>query len=287
VEMSSRTEQVVLQTQDAFRLNGTVYGNPETAAMAVVLHPATGVHSGYYAQFARWLADTHAAVVLTYDYRDFGLSKLRPIKQATSTMSDWGIIDQETALGYMLQRFGALPLRVVGHSLGGLWLAFHKDIGKVDRVVAVASGPNFWLDNALSYMPKLLWFWWLGGPLAASILGYLPSWIGLGANLPRGVFWQWRRWCLSPQFSRKEWGITMPSPRPEEARFALTLLPVADDIIIPPAMARRLSAFYPQATVTEDLIVPAQGKLRAVGHLRLFSPRCKIFWPRIAAPLLG
>jgi predicted alpha/beta hydrolase len=118
------------------------------------------------------------------------------------------------------------------------------------------------------------------------MLGYLPSWIGLGADLPRGVYWQWRRWCLSPHFFTKEWGVTLPSPEPDKARFALTLLPVADDIMIPPHMVRRLAAFYPRATITEDLIVPAQGGLKAVGHLRLFSPRSKALWPRIAAPLI-
>jgi predicted alpha/beta hydrolase len=159
VPQAAMGERVLLQTDDGARLHGTVHGDPATATMAVVLHPATGVHSGYYAHFARWLADTHAAVVLTYDYRDFGHSKVRPVREATSTMSDWGIFDQETALSYVVQRFGHLPIRVVGHSLGGQWLAFHKDIGRVDRVVAVASGPNFWRDNALSYMPRLLWFW--------------------------------------------------------------------------------------------------------------------------------
>ncbi|MGL4636501.1 MAG: alpha/beta hydrolase family protein [Beijerinckiaceae bacterium] len=277
---------VVFQTEDAFHLKGNIYGEASNARMAVVIHAATSVPAGYYSHFARWLAETHNAVVLIYDYRDFGASKARPVKQATSRMSDWGILDQEAALAFMLRRFGHLPLRVIGHSLGAHWLAFHRSIDRVDRVVAVAAGPNYWRDNALSFWPRLIWFWGIGGPAATTVLGYLPAWVGLGSDLPAGVYWQWRKWCRSPEFSIPEWGTTLPMPDTAKASFHLTLMPIADDIMIPPKMARRLAAFYPEATIHEDLITPAEQGLKSVGHLRIFSPRCKAFWPRIAAPLV-
>jgi predicted alpha/beta hydrolase len=280
-------ETITFQTQDACWLKGTLFGDPARAAMAVVLHPATGVPSGYYGLFASWLAREHRAVVLTYDYRDFGESNGVLVRQSKARMSDWGIIDQEAALGFLVKRFAHLPPRVIGHSLGAQWLAFHKDIGKVDRVVAVAAGPNYWLDQPLSYMPSVIWFWWLAGPVVTKAAGYLPGWLGLGADLPRGVYWQWRRWCLSPRFSQPEWGVSLPAPQLEEARFHLTLLPVADDVMIPQKMVRRLPSFYPQATITEDLITPSEHGLKEIGHLRLFSARCRAFWPRIAAPLVA
>jgi len=278
-------EPASFQTQDGVQLQGKVFGDPDLAKMAVVVHPATGVHSGYYALFASWLARNHDAVVLTYDYRDFGGSSRRPVREATASMCDWGIRDQEAALAYVVERFGHLPVRIVGHSLGALWLAFHRDIGRVDRVVAVASGPNHWLDQPLSYMPAVVWFWWLAGPLTTKVIGYLPGWLGFGADLPKDVYWQWRRWCLSREFSRPEWGMSLPSPKLDEARFHLTLMPVADDVMIPPTMARRLPTFYPYANAQEDLIVPKDFGLKEIGHLRVFAPRSKAVWPRIAAAL--
>jgi predicted alpha/beta hydrolase len=278
-------EAARFQTQDGVQLQGKLFGNPDLATMAVVVHPATGVLSGYYAAFANWLAVNHNAVVLTYDYRDFGGSARRPVREATANMSDWGIRDQEAALAYILECFGHLPVRIVGHSLGAQWLAFHKDIGRVDRVVAVASGPNYWLDQPLSYLPAVVWFWWLAGPLTTKVIGYLPGWLGFGADLPKDVYWQWRRWCLSREFSRPEWGMSLPSPKLNEARFHLTLLPVADDVMIPPLMVRRLPTFYPHARVQEDLIVPKDFGLKEIGHLRVFAPRSKAVWPRIAAAL--
>jgi predicted alpha/beta hydrolase len=287
-EAESLRRDLTFQTQDAFHLEGTLFGDPAAACMAVVIHPATGVPASYYALFAGWLARNHRAVVLTYDYRDFGRSARRPLRNIQTSMSDWGIIDQEAALGHLVRHFGHLPVRVIGHSLGAQWLAFHANIERVDRVVAVASGPAYWLHHARSYMPTILWFWWIGMPFLTLLFGYMPGKrTGLGADLPGKVYWQWRRWCLSPQFSRPDWGKTLPLPKPEKARFHLTLLAVADDVMIPPAMVRKLAAFYPEALIHEELIVPSDEGLTEIGHLRLFSPRCRAFWPRIAAPLVN
>jgi predicted alpha/beta hydrolase len=287
-EAESLRKDVTFQTQDAAHLAGTVFGDPTTACMAVVIHPATGVPASYYAHFASWLARSHHAIVLTYDYRDFGRSAHRPLRNIQTSMSDWGIIDQEAALRHLVRHFGHLPVRIIGHSLGAQWLAFHADIDKVDRVVAVAAGPAFWLHHAPSYMPTILWFWWIGMPFLTLLFGYMPGKrTGLGADLPGNVYWQWRRWCLSPHFSRPDWGKALPMPKPEKARFHLTLVPIADDVMIPPAMVRKLAAFYPEALISEDLIIPSDEGLKEIGHLRLFSPRCRAFWPRIAAPLVN
>lgn len=276
-------EDVLIETQGSEPLAGTLWGEQAAAAMAVVLHPATGVPARYYGAFAAWLAVDCGAAVLTYDYRDFGRSASGPISRSKATMSDWGIHDQEGALRFLARRFPALPLRVVGHSLGAQWLAFHADIARVDRVAAVASGPNYWLDQPPTYMAQVLWFWWLGGPVATRLLGYLPRWMGLGADLPAGVYWQWRRWCLSRDFARADWGRSLPEPQAARARFRLTLIPIADDVMIPPKMVRRLAAFYPAAQTREDMIVPEAKKGQKIGHLRIFSPRSREWWPRIAA----
>ncbi|MEM8754002.1 MAG: hypothetical protein AAGF90_13570, partial [Pseudomonadota bacterium] len=178
------------------------------AAAVAVVHPAAGVPQSYYAAFAGWLARERSVAVLTYDYRDFGASLARPIREAKATMGDWGAMDQAAALAAARRRAeaepgGAAPLWAIGHSLGGMMTGFHPDAAAVDRLIAVASGPVHWRDHPASYMPQVFAFWAAAGPASTAALGYLPGRaLGLGADLPRGVYWQWRRWCLTPGFWR-------------------------------------------------------------------------------------
>jgi predicted alpha/beta hydrolase len=163
-------------------------------------------------------------------------------------MSDWGLLDQDAALTHAIAAFPNLPIRVVGHSLGGHWLAFHDRIDRVDRVVTVASGPAHWLAHPLSKLPEVLNLWWLAGPAATLALGYLPGRrLGLGADLPAGFFWQWRRWCLRKGYSSSDWGARLPEPDLDKARFNLDLVAIADDWMIPPGVVWRLADFYPKA----------------------------------------
>jgi predicted alpha/beta hydrolase len=279
-------ENVAFAAADGRRLRGRLLAGPDPAA-AVVVHPATGVPAGYYLPFAEWLADTHNVAVLLYDYRDFGWSDAVHPRQSRASMSDWGLLDQSGALDFALDRFPDRPVRVLGHSLGGMWMAFHARIAEVDRAVAVASGPAYWLHHPLRYMPAVVAFWWLIGPVATATMGYLPGKrIGLGADLPKAVYWQWRRWCLSPRFARIDLGKTLPMPDVEAARFDLTLIAAADDLTIPPAMARQLADFYPRANVREDILHPAASGGRAIGHLGMFTKGNRAIWPRLAAPLI-
>jgi predicted alpha/beta hydrolase len=114
----------------------------EKPRMAVVLHAATGVPAGYYRAFVEWLALAHGAVVLACDYRDSGEGLDRPLREVQTRMSDWGLLDQDAALSHAVATFPDLPVRVVGHSLGGHWLAFHDHIDRVDRVARWRAGPR-------------------------------------------------------------------------------------------------------------------------------------------------
>jgi predicted alpha/beta hydrolase len=285
-------ERVVITTGDGRRLHGTHVAPADARSvapqMAVVLHGATGVPAGYYSAFAGWLAAEHNAAVLTYDYRDFASSATGHPRASTALMSDWGIHDQGAALTWMARRWPDLPLRVIGHSLGALWLAFHADITRVDRVVGVASGPAYWRNHPLSYMPAVIWFWWLGGPAAVTAMGYMPgSALGLGPNLPAGVYWQWRRWCMRPDFARSDWGSLLPQPDLTRARFALTSVALADDVLIPPNFAARLADFYPSAPSQAQVIVPADHGLSQIGHTGVFTRRCAAAWPAIVRGLVA
>lgn len=251
-------------------------------AVAIVLHGATGVPRDYYARFARWVADTKQAAVLIYDYRDSGHSARGPVRAARATMGDWGVVDQNAALDFICHEFPDLPVEVIGHSLGGMFLPFHSQAGRVREMIAVGSGPAYWRRHPRGFLPQVLAFWFLAGPLLTRIMGYMPGrLLGMGTDLPANVYWQWRRWCTSRRFYRVDWGKTLPNPDPARVTCKVRLIGVLDDPMIPPPVVRDLAAFYPHADVRHQVIAPADAGVRAIGHLRVFSERCRAAWPLI------
>lgn len=251
--------------------------------VAIVLHGATGVPRDYYAAFARWLAEARGAAVLTYDYRDSGHSARGPVRRSRASMGDWGVLDQGAALEFACETWPDLPVEVVGHSLGGMFLPFHARADRVRQLTAVASGPAFWTRHPPGFLPQVIAFWFLAGPVATLLNGYMPGrLLGLGADLPAPVYWQWRRWCTSPRFHRVDWGGALPQPDPARVTGKVRLVGIADDPMIPPPVVRDLAAFYPQAEIEHLEIAPAAYGLKAIGHLRVFSERCKAAWPVIA-----
>lgn len=275
---------VTIPTPDGRDLAGRLFGpagaSPE---VAIVLHGATGVPRDYYAKFAGWLADHRRAAVLIYDYRDCGHSARGPMRAARASMADWAVIDQAAALDLLSDRFPDLALEVMGHSLGGMGLPFHERAGRVRRMTTVATGPSHWTRHPAHFIGKAWAFWFLLGPVATLALGYMPGRVlGQSADLPAAAFWQWRRWCTTRGFYRADWGRGLPQPDLTRMTGAVRLISIEDDPMIPPAVVRDHAAFFPAATVTHETIPVAAAGVSAIGHLRVFSERCRGAWPILA-----
>jgi predicted alpha/beta hydrolase len=69
-------------------------------------------------------------------------------------------------------------------------------------MLTVASGSGYWRDNAPPTKRKALLWWWCIQPVITALCGCLPGKrLGLIGDLPAGVVWQWRRWCMHPSYS--------------------------------------------------------------------------------------
>lgn len=276
-------QQVTLATADGWTLAGRLFLPDGEPLLAIVLHGATGVPRDYYAKFAAWLAGARQAAVLIYDYRDCGWSARGPVRAARSDMGDWAVSDQAAALDWLAARYEGLPLEVVGHSLGGMGLPFHEKADRVRRLTTVATGPSHWTRHPLNYIGKAAAFWFVLGPVATLLLGYLPGRIlGQGEDLPARAFWQWRRWCTTRGFYRRDWGRALPQPDLTRMTGEVRLIAVADDPMIPPPVVRDHAAFFPAATISHLVVKPQEVGVKTIGHLRLFSERCKAAWPLVA-----
>ncbi|WP_063291021.1 alpha/beta hydrolase family protein [Pseudovibrio sp. Ad5] len=279
-ESEQRVETITIPSEGA-TLIGKAYwpvGDPKSS---VIIHGATGVPQLFYAKFARWVAE-QGHLCLTYDYRDFGASKQIHPRNSSATMSDWGLYDQQAAFDALLQLADTPSTHVIGHSLGGFMLPFHRNLDMVDKVTTVACGQVYWRDHHMPYFLTVVAFWYLLGPAVTRMKGYLPGKaLGIGADIPAGVYWQWRKWCTSPTFFKDDIGSALPSMNPKPFTGPIKIMSFTDDDLAPNASVERLPPLYKDAQVTRQILNPADFELKEVGHLKAFAKQNAVLWPEI------
>ncbi|MEM7056583.1 MAG: alpha/beta fold hydrolase [Pseudomonadota bacterium] len=274
-------EEVSLQS-GSHRLVGRLFKPTGTPSVAVLLNGATGVPQSYYQPFAEWLAVEKGYACLTYDYRDFAASQTVPMRDSDADMVTWGVDDQMAARSFLKEQYPDQPLWIVGHSLGAMLLNFQKHTGNIDRIITVASGMAYWPVHPMPYRLLALTFWYGHAPLLTRLFGYLPGKrMGLGADLPPGVYWQWRRWCTSPDFYSADIGDALSETDPVEA--PTKVVAIADDQMMPPAAVWRLMAAYPDAPKKQLTIWPKKYGIDKIGHIGIFDRKSAAAWPDIMA----
>lgn len=249
----------------------------------LVLHPATGVPQRFYQGFASW-ASERGVGVLIYDYRDAGGSLRGPVRGSRATYADWILRDQAAAERRLAELAPTGPLWVLGHSLGGLGLPFRDQDPRVERITTIGSGHTHFTDHPWRSLPKALAFWFGPGPLAAALFGYMPGRkLLLGADLPAGVYWQFRRWCVRRDFYQSDVGRSLPEPDYGLRDPRITMMVVETDEVVPPAAVRRYAAkFGARADYLE--IEPSALDLDRLGHIDAFAARNAACWPLLLDP---
>ncbi|MEL6837748.1 MAG: alpha/beta hydrolase [Pseudomonadota bacterium] len=266
------------------KLRAQFYGTYERPHAVAVLNGATGVPQRYYEGFARWLAEARNIACMTFDYRDFGASARGPMKASKATMADWGVHDQQAARDHVRGLVADVPLWVIGHSLGGFMLPFQKDLDRIDRVIAVASGPAHVTGHPFPYRLYAAAYWYAVGPPATYFSGYMPGKrLRFGNDIPAGVFWQWRRWCTSRGFFAGEIGAGLPMPDWNGVKAPVKIVAIKDDVLIPPDSVWRLMDFYRGAPKAQMVIDPAEYALDHIGHIGPFAKKNRAIWADMIA----
>lgn len=247
----------------------------------LVLHPATGVPQHYYRHFAEWAA-RRGIGTLTYDYRDFGDSLHGATRDSSATFADWIVKDQTAAERKLSRLAPEGPLWVLGHSAGGLGAGFRKFDARVERITTIGAGFARVSDHPWSYRPNVLAFWYLIGPIGTSLAGYLPGRrLLLGADLPAGVYWQWRKWCTSEGFFRADIGVSLPIPDFNLGGQRIRLLTMTDDVVVPPVAVQRYANVFPRGVASFEVLRPADYGLRSLRHIEVFAKQNAPAWPAV------
>jgi predicted alpha/beta hydrolase len=267
-----RQRQTHVLARDGYALAASVFEPSDRhirAVPVVVIASATGVRRGYYAPFARWLAERGARVV-TFDYRGIGGSRPERLASFDASLVDWGRLDLAGVVRWAATELADGPISLVGHSVGGQLVGLLPEPELLRAAVFVASqSGDFRLWPTLTDRAWLGALWYAVVPGVASTLGYLPGSLGIGEALPGGVARQWARWCRTPGYVI---GGEGEARRDGYRRLRAPVLAFGfdDDDYAPPAAVDALLALYENARITRRQVPRSEA---SVGHFGFFRER--------------
>ncbi|MEH2469801.1 putative alpha/beta hydrolase [Nitrobacteraceae bacterium AZCC 2161] len=272
-------DDITFPAADGTLLGATLYLPRGAKTNAVLINSATAVPRRIYKGFASYLASRGCAV-LTYDYRGTGDSRPKAptgynqpksLVGFKASMSDWAALDVTAAVAWMRERYKTMPLTFVGHSFGGQALGLIPNNSEVARALLVAAQAGTWrlMTSPERYrIYALLKF--VGVPLTQAV-GYTPGKIGLGLDLPKGVFLEWAQWVLSERYFFDDANLRSLSNFPRY-RGALRALSFSDDPWATRPAVELLCAGFTSIRPDIDTITPAEVGARKIGHFGFFRP---------------
>lgn len=237
----------------------------------VVIPSAMGVAQNYYGRFAEWLS-TQGYRAITFDYRGIGRSAPSSLRGFEATIFDWAG-DCDAVIDFAKQRRPELPLFWVGHSLGGQLLGLLANRAQIERVMTVAAGNGYWLENSWPTRRFVWWMWYVAVPVATRLVGYFPGKrLRKVGDLPRGVIEQWRRWCLDREYVV---GVEGEQVRARYSSVETPMVSVSftDDEMMSEQSVRSLHRLYSHAPIEYRRIAPRDIGVRRIGHFGFFRPQ--------------
>jgi predicted alpha/beta hydrolase len=271
---SSGVERVALPAMDGYALTMFRYHSVGHSKGNILVAGATGVRQRFYSRFADY-ARQRGFNVHTLDYRGIGESKPDTLKGFEMRYLDWAQLDLAAAVDAVV--VDSLPLFVVGHSFGGHAIGLLPNHNRISKVYTFATGAGWHGWMPYREQIKVLLMWNVLGPVLTGIMGYLPGKaIGLGEDLPLGVYQDWRRWCQFPHYFFDD-----PKMAELSHRFSLVNVPFVaanalDDLWATPRSRDAFMAAYVGTDVKLLNIDPAVSG--AIGHMGYFKKGAEPLW---------
>jgi predicted alpha/beta hydrolase len=267
-------QPVDLRTGDGRLLAAHWFSAPaEVRRGAAVVNGASGFPQTFYFKFAQYFAERGYDTLL-YDYRGIGASAPPDIARERSRMSDWGLLDMPAALDAAAERARDLPVVTFGHSIGGQFLGLLRNHGLARAHVQIATSVGYWRWEAAPFKYLAWWFWRVHGPVMLAIRGFVPTgggWAGL--PLPRGVYEEWRRWCLRPTHFGPDLVTYLSDNVFAEIRAPVLTVGFTDDPIATPRTVAEINRFFPNVQRESRWYSPADAGVKRLGHEGFFSAR--------------
>ncbi|MBT0587834.1 alpha/beta hydrolase family protein [Alteromonas oceanisediminis] len=274
-EPNNNPQRISLTTSDGQALVGLHYQASQPVGVIIVAS-ATGVPQGFYRKFALEAVARHYDVV-TFDYRGIGESAPQSLRGYDMNYRDWGRYDLSAAIEYAVQT--NLPRFLVGHSYGGHALGLAQNHGELSAAYTFGTGAGWhgWMPK--SEQVRVLLLWHIIAPIIVGLKGYLGwSILGMGEDLPKGVYTQWKRWCGFPHYFFDDPDTPEMKAQFSQVRVPITAANAMDDKWAMPASRDAFMPFYSAAALRSVDIAPANAGLDSIGHMGYFRSAASSLW---------
>jgi predicted alpha/beta hydrolase len=266
-----------LITADHYDIGCRVY-QPKSIKAHILMAGATAVPQTFYRRFANHAAQ-QGFMVTTLDYRGVGASAPKSLRGMSMNYLDWGRQDLTRTLDHISAQTN-LPIFMVGHSYGGHGFGLMNNHAKISRFYTFGTGAGWagYMSPIERFKVNIMWH--VLGPALVTAFGYMPGKaMGLGEDLPKDVYQQWKRWCQNPNYFFDD-----PKIGNELKHFAQVTTPIVaavstDDLWITPSSRDAFFKGYAKAPVQPVNIEPKQlGLANPVGHIGYFKKGHESLW---------
>ncbi|GGY22535.1 alpha/beta hydrolase family protein [Paludibacterium paludis] len=264
-----------LLASDGFSLAATLFEARASWRGNLLVAGATGVPRRFYRRFAQHAA-SRGFTVLTLDYRGIGESRPESLVGFEMRYLDWARLDLAAAVDRLAR--DEAPLYMAGHSFGTHALGLLPNHHLVSKLCAFGMGAGWHGWMPLGERCKVWLLWNTVFPALVKWKGYLPgSMLSLGADLPLGVYRQWRHWCRYPNYFLDD--PFMPGIRETFARVRTPILAMnaLDDLWALPRSREAFAQGYRNAPLVRRDLDPLEYGGR-IGHMGYFRPEARRLW---------
>lgn len=282
--------QVQFYTEDTYCIHGRCYVPIQAAKAKILIACATGVPQAFYRRFAEFICQ-QGFYVLSFDYRGVAESAPKQLKHMQMSYLDWGHYDLTAAIKHLndIHPQQALPIFMIGHSFGGQALGLSPAHGDIAALFCFGTGAGW-----AGYMPikerlKVELMWKILFPPIVALTGYLPwSKFNMGADLPKNVYQEWRRWCQSPDYFFAD-----PEIGPQlRHQFAQVKLPIfafsaSDDDWALPNSRLAFIQHYSSAEVQYIDLNARDFNMAKIGHMGYFRQDALQIWQMLLQRMDG
>lgn len=276
--MSDHAETLSFVADDGYRLTAYRY-RAEAPEGVIIVAGATGVPQGFYRQFALY-ASLGGYDVVTFDYRGIGQSAPATLKGFDVDFRDWARKDLKALVDLISTE--NLPAYIVGHSYGGHALGLMDNHHLIDAAyfLGVGAGWHGWMPMAERM--RVLFMWHVMAPAITRIQGYLGwSLLGMGEDLPLGVYRQWKRWCQFPNYFFGDSAFPEVSLSFNRVRMPIKAVNAIDDKWAMPASRDAFVRYYSNSELLFHDLHPGSLGLKKVGHMGYFRRGSEGVWSDI------
>ena len=273
-------QRITFAARDGHKLAAYRFDPPGTRRGHVIIAAAMAVPQAFYAAFARYLAGC-GYTAWTFDYRGIGESHAGSMRGVKADLSDWLIKDYDALLHEVSDMSPRQPVFVVGHSFGGQVAPLLPSRERLTGLVNIAVGSGSARHTTPHIRRKAPLMWHLLAPTLCPVFGYFPgARLGVVGDLPTGAMFQWRRWCLTPDY------LLSGEPGAREAYasadYPVLALTFADDELLLEAGSRLLHGAYLKRPADYRVLDATHHGLPRVGHFGFFKQQSEAtLWPMV------